>query len=190
MSDAVLTFDPVQHTYCIDGRPVPSVTQVLKDVGLIDTSWFTEEARLRGTYVHLATQYLDEGDLADESVNPLYRGYVQAYQRFLDTALPAWDRIEHRVCDPVLGYAGTFDRVGVLQGRRWLVDIKTGEFSTAGLQTAAYRRCLPEPYGVRRAALQLRADGTFGFHELNDRRDESRFLAALVVWQTKQEIAA
>lgn len=192
MTETTLIFDPVQHTYRLGSRQLPSVTQVLKDVGLIDATWFTDEARLRGTYVHMATQYLDEGDLAEETVDPRYLGYLNAYRRFLETARPVWERVEARVHDALLGYAGTFDRLGTLNGtsQRWLIDIKTGDYATAGLQTAAYRRCLEEPHMVRRAALQLSADGSFNFHELSDRRDEPRFLAALTVWQTKQEIAA
>lgn len=191
MTETVLEFDPVQHRYTWGGRELPSVTRILKDVGLIDTLWFTEEARQRGTYVHMATHYFDEGDLAEESVDPRYAGYLDAYKRFLETTRPAWDRIEHKVSDPVLGYAGTFDRIGTLHGepQRWLIDIKTGFAKTAGLQTAAYRRCLPEPHRIRRASLKLNPDGTFIFTELADRRDEARFLAALTVWQTRQEIA-
>ena len=30
----VLAFEPVSHTYRVDGAPVPSVTQLLEDAGL------------------------------------------------------------------------------------------------------------------------------------------------------------
>lgn len=183
-----LQFDPVRHTYHLGDRALPSVTTVLKAVGLIDDTWFTEQARQRGTYVHMATHYVDEDDLAEESVDPRYLGYLHAYRRFLETTRPSWEYIEHRICDPIAGYAGTLDRAGLVNGRRMLVDIKTGTFATAGLQTAAYRRCLPEPHTWGRAALKLNADGAFTFNDLTDRRDEARFLAALTVWQVRQEL--
>lgn len=185
---AALRFDALHHTYHLGERELPSVTTVLKAVGLIDDSWFTEQARQRGTYVHMATHYVDEDDLAEETVDPRYLGYLRAYQRFLYTVRPTWEYVEHRVHDPLAGYAGTLDRAGRVNSRRMVVDIKTGAYATAGLQTAAYRRCLPEPHTWGRAALKLNADGSFTFNELTDRRDEARFLAALTVWQVRQEL--
>lgn len=189
MTATVLKFDEELHRYSVGDVTLPSVTQILKETGLIDVSWFTEEARLRGSYVHQATQYLDEDDLAEETVDPRYAGYVEAYRRFLIEVRPIWESIEGRVCDVTLGYAGTYDRLGLIAGRRWLVDIKTGDARTAGIQTAGYRRCLVSPHSIKRAALRLHGDGTYHFDELSDRRDEGRFLAALTVWQTKQELA-
>ena len=34
-----LTFDSVTHTYLLDGEKVPSVTEILKGAGFIDTTW-------------------------------------------------------------------------------------------------------------------------------------------------------
>ena len=185
-----LAFVASEHRYYLDDRELPGVTRVLEAAGLIDSTWFTEEARTRGTYVHAATHYLDDGDLAEESLDRRLIGYIDAYRRFLDLMQPAWTHREHRVCDPLLGYAGTLDRAGCLQrtGIKVVLDIKTGQLPPhVGLQTAAYRRCLPEPYTYKRLALQLKGDGTFSLHDLIDRRDEQRFLNALDLWHWKQE---
>lgn len=185
-----LEFVASSHRYYLDDRELPGVTSILKDAGLIDDTWFTDEARLRGTYVHAATHYLDDGDLAEESVDPRLAGYLEAYRRFLAVTRPTWELREHRVCDPIFGYAGTLDRVGVLgsTGAKVILDIKTGGLPpSVGLQLAAYRRCLTNPYVYKRVALQLKADGSFSLHDCTDRRDEQRFLNALDLWNWKQE---
>src|SRR4051812_31758875 len=49
-----LAFDPVEHRYWLDDRPVPSVTQVLAGAGLVDYTFCREWARERGSLVHKA----------------------------------------------------------------------------------------------------------------------------------------
>ena len=62
-----LRFDPDSHLYRVDGIIVPSVTQVLEDVGIVDYSRLPgstrEMALRRGSAVHAACHYDDEGDL-------------------------------------------------------------------------------------------------------------------------------
>jgi hypothetical protein len=186
----VVDFVASTHRYYLGDRELPHVTGILKDAGLVDDRWFTEESRLRGQYVHLATHYLDDGDLVEDSIDPAYAPYLHAYGRFLELAQPEWTFVEWRVVDPLLGYAGTLDRAGVLMltGTKTLIDIKTGSIPPwAGIQTAAYKRCLPEPHTWKRAVLNLKGDGSFALEDLTDRRDEARFLAALDLWQWKAE---
>ncbi len=71
------SFDAERHLYLIQGRPVPSVTQVLHSAGLSADYSMVEPAvlerkRIIGEYVHKATQYLDEGclDLAARKSMP------------------------------------------------------------------------------------------------------------------------
>lgn len=184
-----LDFLAQSHQYYLGERELPSVTTILKAQGLIDDRWFNEEARLRGEYVHLASHYLDDGDLAEETVHPDYLPYLQAYMRFVALMKPSWEYVEHRVYDETYGYAGTLDRAGVLSnGWRGVVDLKSGIVPpSVGPQTAAYKRCLPAPHTWKRMALQLKADGSFVIHELTDRRDEAIFLAALAVVNFKRE---
>lgn len=193
-SAPVLSFVEPSHRYYLGERELPSVTSILKETGLIDDRWFTEESRLRGQYVHLASHYLDDGDLAEDTVHPDYLPYLQAYMRFRELMQPTWEFVEHRICDPLHGYAGTLDRAGTLNnGWKGVIDLKSGGLPpSVGPQTSAYRRCLPQPHTWKRAALQLKQDGSFALHELTDRRDEAVFLAALTIVQFKaaQGIAA
>lgn len=185
---AALEFRQAEHRYFLRGRELPSVTAVLKGAGLVEDAFYTEESRLRGQYVHAACEMLDQDDLDFDTLDPTIHPYVVAYQRFLAVARPSWELIEHRVCDETRGYAGTLDRAGIIYGgRKVILDIKTGTVAPfVGPQTAAYRRCLPEPHVWGRAALNLRADGTFTFIDLTDRHDEAVFIAALTLVQWKQ----
>ena len=62
------TFDPIEHIYRFDGQRVPSVTQILEP--LIDYSGVPngvlQYAADRGTAVHLATEFYDDGDLDED----------------------------------------------------------------------------------------------------------------------------
>lgn len=175
-----LAFDPAAHRYQVGDRELPSVTTILKAQGLIQDRWFTEEARVRGEYVHLACRMLDDDELDESDLDPALQPYLEAYRAFLAVAKPDWTYIEHRVWDPVLGFAGTLDRAGTVYGERVVLDLKSGGvYPFVGPQTAAYRRCLPEPWTWKRAALHLKDDGTFSFHALTDRTDDDVFLAAL-----------
>lgn len=187
---AVLQFDEAAHRYTLDGRELVSVTQALTEAGFIDARWFTDEAALRGTYVHAAVALHVEGDLAEDSLDPVIRPYFTAYLAFRRESGFVVDACEERICDPVLGYAGTLDLRGQLPSQRPprvdILDIKTGAVpSWVGYQTAAYARLVP---GVlkRRWALQLRADGTYRLDPLTNTTDERVFLAALTVAQAKR----
>jgi hypothetical protein len=174
------------HRYWLEDRELLSVTAVLMEAGLIDQTWFTEEAADRGTYVHQACQLRDADDLG--ACDPAYAGYLEAYERFLREAVPAWVHIEHRVCDPTLGYAGTVDRAGHFKYEWAVLDIKTGPPAPwHGLQLAAYGRLLPR-MGLRpkRYDLYLTATGTYRLEPQTTRTDESVFLSALQLTQFRR----
>ena len=94
--------------------------------------------------------------------------------------------------DVALGYAGTVDRWGTIQGDAVVVDVKTGAVpSWAPLQLVAYARL---PLGGpsarrRRIVLQLRPTGQYRIHEypiVNFGRDERIFLSALAIAHWKR----
>jgi len=85
-----LTFEPLTHTYRLNGTILPSVTQILQRAGLIDFSSvpgaILQAAKDRGSAVHQALHYYNEGDLdaAFTTDFPQYAGYLSAWVRFLD----------------------------------------------------------------------------------------------------------
>ena len=85
-----LTFDAATHTYRLDGVEVPSVTQVLTAVRLInlytDGSDMQASAMARGMRCHALIQCLAEGWLDEARVAEEDRGYVNAARCFLADA--------------------------------------------------------------------------------------------------------
>lgn len=83
-------FDPLIHAYYLNGERLPSVTQVLNRAGLIDFSQIPSSilnaARDRGSAVHAALHFYNEGDLdaAFSHEFPEYAPYLAAWMRFLE----------------------------------------------------------------------------------------------------------
>lgn len=178
------TFDPTDHRYTIDDLMVPSVTQVLNEIGFIDFSavpWdILHDAQARGTYVHTVLHYWLEGDFDLADVEERYRGYVDSALEYLSLAgvrgleHPETHQpiaVEYRFWDRARRFAGTLDYVawdpdGVLA----IIDWKTGQPSdvAAPIQTAAYEHGLrltlfpDHAFPIRRRAIKLHKDGKRG----------------------------
>lgn len=178
-------FDAEKHEY--DGGALPSVTQVLADAGLIDTTWYREGGAQRGKAVHLACQYLDEGDLDEATVDPAIIGYLEAYKRFKKecSIKPEWIEIP-------LGnglYAGTPDRV-MKTRPRVIWDLKTSTLQPFHKwQLAAYVHLLEDPFSYSRCGLYLSDSGRYTIKEFPKSEylaDLNVFLAALVIYNAKR----
>lgn len=182
-------FDSAKHEYTIDGRAVPSVTQILVECGIIDSQWYTDEGRIRGTYVAEATALYDRGELDDAALDPALQPYVAAWARFLLDSQFEIKMIERELFDAFGRYAGTLDRAGYLHKRDCVIEIKTGASeSWHGLQLAGYaelRKCTT----LKRLAVYLGDDGKYSCREFSDRNDFAVFNAALnvVVWKRNQK---
>ena len=186
-----LRFDPLTHRYWLGTRELLSVTRILRDTGLVDPTWWTDTARLRGTALHRATEALDRDEVLppmDATCEP----YLEAYQDFRRDVRPVWHGIESPVADLCLGYAGRLDRWGTVQGEPVVVDLKTGTVpGWAPLQLVAYARLALDDLGSRRRrrlVVQLLPTGRYALREyplVNFGRDERVFLAAVAVAQWK-----
>jgi hypothetical protein len=156
----------------------PHVTAILKDAGLINVEWFTEEMRDRGSAVHLATQYLDEGDLDEDSVlDDGVAAKVEQYKRFKKESGVMIYGIEEEVFHKTLKYQGRVDRRVLINDRMGVLDIKgVAEAEWHGAQLAAYAKCYNVP--LARWNLYLHTD-RYRLIERKDPRDFSIFLEAL-----------
>ena len=181
-----LTFDEASHVYRLDGRAIPSVTTVIRDNRLGDDFHAVapdvlEHARQRGTAVHAALHYWDEGTLDEATVDPVVAPYVAAWRRFVDERRVQIVAMERRHADQVYRFAGTLDRMAVVDGRRTLIDIKSGSVGGAQFQTAAYAHLAGELPSVQRWAVQLHPERAIPYtvHPYTDRSDWRIFRSAL-----------
>jgi len=178
-----LEFDSERHLYFLDGVPLDSVTQILQKSGYVDDRWFTDEARERGKAVHETIRLIRKGTLDWSSVKKEIDGYIEAFCEFEnDTqfiALPEFS--ERRMYNPIYRYAGTIDDLGLLNGSYALIDYKTGDSSSANVQTAAYLH-FPEVFAYQptRYSVKLNKDGTYKLKKYTDNnKDFLTFLECL-----------
>ena len=158
----------------------PRVTAVIKAAGLIDDRWFTDDLAERGTAVHLACQYLDEGDLDEGSLADDVRPRMEAYKKFKAEVQPRIVAIEQRVEHQTMRYRGTLDRIVEIGGYGGILDIKgPAKAAWHGVQCEAYRRCVD--WTPKRWTLHLADDG-YNLVEHTAKDDWAAFHAALVMY--------
>ena len=189
----MLEFTEEGHIYTWKGKKVRSVTQVLEPLyGYIGVpAHVLEAAAARGTAVHLACEYWDNGVFGgiEEELQP----YLDAWIRFLEESKIEIEMVENRIYHPLYGYAGAIDRIAVLQGVRGIFDIKTTAslMPAAGPQLAAYLEAWnhtnPEVPAEKRFVVQLKPDGKYVLAEHTDKADFQTFLACQRVtkWRDK-----
>jgi len=157
-----MNFNPDLHEYSDGDVIIPSVTQILKGAGLIDDQWFSEEARDRGSAVHTLCERYAHGVRFDDTGRPLASlQYVNAFARFVsDFGVYAIDT-ETLIEGIVNGrrYAGKYDLLAEIQGKRVLIDLKTGaKAKWHSVQIAAYAMQI-NPHSAM--DLYIKADGKY-----------------------------
>lgn len=158
-------FDDATHTYTVDGKVVPSVTQILHDLGLADAMHYTQEAAERGSAVHEAVRMIEAGILHLESFrqDTVLYPYLMAWHSFREQSGFIVKETETIRFHETMRYAGTIDLLAEYKGK-CLIDIKSGSIMPwHGLQLAGYAEM---EEGVKhRYILELRNDGKWSLHE-------------------------
>lgn len=151
-----LRFVEDTHVYTWRGAVLPSVTTILKDVGIIDTAFYTEAARLRGSYAHIACALEDQGMLDWSTLDAVLVPYVEAWVRFKRESGFVPEIIETPMLNESYLYAGTPDVIGELPGMV-----------------------------ATRGAVELRNNGTYRLTTYNDTADADTWMAVLTVYNFK-----
>lgn len=157
-----LVFVEEGHKYFFDGKPVPSVSAVIKAVGLgrnyegVDTFY-----RDRGIAVHRAIQLYLKGTLDEESLDPVIFPYFRQAKEWIDINVSknkewgAFYESEAMKYFPDIGVAGTIDLI--YEDR--IYDWKTSKSVDAATEIqGAFYKVLAG--GKHFSAIQL--DGTDG----------------------------
>jgi hypothetical protein len=195
MMDLKFRFDPSDHSYYLGDRRLIGVSEAIQTAGLKDFSRIDptvlERAEQRGTAVHAACHYLDDGDLNWATVSPEIEPYVRAWERFKKETGVELLGIEKPLFHATLGFAGTPDRVVNLYPHKGIIDLKTyAPDAVTGIQLAGYsylelgqQSPLDAP---KRWGLWLKDDGKYGLREYTDRGDEAVFMACLIIAKFKR----
>ena len=174
-----LEYNDERHEYKINGEIVPSVTQVLKEAGLIDFSGIPplvlENARERGLAVHETLELYDKDDLVMHTLDPVLKNYLHQWELWLKESGFNVLTAEQMVGSEEHMYAGTMDRMGTISGDLTIMDIKTSKPTKSskknlGLQLAGYVHASPKTKIVRRIGLFLTED-SFKEIEYDDKHD-------------------
>lgn len=164
-----IEFDPALHKYVVAGVEYPSVNKVLQDVGLVNTQYFRHGGMERGIRIHHICELADKDTsgmrlFMDESLEE-YEGYLDAWEDFKEKSGFVVSLIETRLYSKILGMAGTTDRIGFLNDKLTIIDIKSGtKLKWHGLQLAGYKMLVQQAthnpgFPVELRGLYLKSNG-------------------------------
>ena len=167
----MIEFDEPTHTYFVNGERTISTTQVFRDAGMIDTTWFREWHRWRGSETHRAiAAWNREGKIDKRTVDPRIRGYFESARKWqTDMGFVAMF-VEHRMYDPIFDVCGTADLIGYFKGAKptvdTIVDYKTNDWKQGQLcskwQLASYGHAFNPKEVYHRIEVVLGPDGNYG----------------------------
>lgn len=158
--------------YWVEGKPYPSVTEVLKVIdkpairhwygqqvyyamcknpglseqeALVAPYQTSKDAASRGSTVHsIIEAYRTTGTVV--APTPQFEGYAKAFQEWVREHNPQILESEKTVVNTEYSYAGTLDMLAVIGGKKYVVDFKTSKdgsvYTEAHLQVSAYQHCL------------------------------------------------
>ena len=162
---------------------LPRVTEILKAAGMIDASHFTDFARERGTAVHMATAYNDLFTLDETTVDPIILPYLEEWRHWKIQHQVHVLKVEQEIVDETLGYVGHYDRIVMLNGDEWLIDIKCGAAAPwHAIQLAAY----DNGQGRKRGCVYINPP-SLKLTPYTDRADWSVFRAALSLYHWRRQ---
>lgn len=154
---SVAQFDSRTHRYSYGGRILSSVTEILRFTGLYNDYTFAEDVhRFRGSAVHEACAKIDMGmknvdviapDNAGQELRQVAEdcnlGYLPAFRAFKRATGFQGFVWECSWIDPVLGFGGTIDTIGMAGDEIWMPDLKSGEMPVLiPAQLGAYEHLL------------------------------------------------
>ena len=178
--------------YVLDGgERLDRVTSVLRSLGLgADYSMVDPEVLARaqaiGRATHLATALDERGELDEETVDPAVAPRLAAWRAFVRESSWRSTAIEEPAYSTEWGVAGTPDRVGWLNGRRAVLDIKPPSYHPGVIFQLALYAVLLEPDGRRGEAvetlfsLQL-GEGTYKLIDCSKLEPQWRTLAKQIL---------
>lgn len=172
-----LEFDETIHIYTVNGKRLPSVTQLMSPLSQLVyggvPSAAMAEAADRGSRAHEQVEHLVKYGIEETDLDT--EGYIEAFKAFQNDHSPTWAASEYRTYHKLLMYAGTLDLVGHVtpdDGKGYdIVDLKTTSKlmkTLLGTQLGAYGAAL-QSHGLKVRnvyGLQLKKDGKYVLEQI------------------------
>ncbi len=194
-------FESGPHLYSVGGKSIYGFSEIAKAMGIINYSavpvHIRERAMAIGSAIHLGCEYWDRGTLDESSLSDDTRGPVDAWKDFRQCNKFEPIVIELPMQNQPYRYCCTPDRVGLLDGKLTLVEIKTGEPQPWHMiQIEAQMLCLKKK--MQKLIVQLKKDGTWSPHiikdgykfckkTVNERENRMIWLSAVSLYHWKKE---
>jgi hypothetical protein len=178
------------HRYFVGGREVPGNTAILRASGY-GHGYGTPTDLVRGKHVHEAARLFDLGRLDWTTVSETIGPYVTGWAAFRRVSGFVPKLVEVPLFCKRHGFATRPDRVGILNKRWAVVQIKTGSADqSVGLQTAGEALAAEEQLHrpLERFVVVLSGNGWFSLKPLTSRADRPAFLAALATWNRRRQL--
>jgi hypothetical protein len=194
-----IEFDPIKHEYRVNGIVYPSVTQVLKSVGLgVDYSKVNpsvlEWKRTLGEQLHKAIEL----DILDDlgGCDPIVKPYLDGWRELRDTLKIKPFAAEEPLFSARYGYCGKPDLLAEYNGNQiGIFDYKSScqiEIVTVGAQLSGYEVAyrewdnLPDTVKINRFAIKFDKSGRCRLIPLVDPMDKNIFLYAIALCNRKK----
>jgi len=184
----MIQFDPETHTYTINGRIYPSVTQIIKGV-LGDELWYKDWYAGRGRAIHQAIHYLVKNRLNYDSLDERIVGQIEAFKKFLvETGFTVLES-EIQMYSNTYQFAGTADLIlSDKASNLILADIKSSIESKVDLQLAGYSILYGSSRIKQFCAVGLSEDGNYKMRWVKDIKIAERvFMSCLTVYNWKKQ---
>jgi len=194
MSTTSFHFDPETHTYTIDGRRIPSVTEIMADLipGWHAGEWYLQ----RGQAVHACAAMIAQGLEFDH--DPRIAGQVAACRKFFRDAQPWVELCEYPLFSRMHQYGGTVDLlVSKMNGIRVgpvVIDYKASLTAAVPIQLAAYAALIAENFSQFSKArygigIELRDNGSYKWSDVYDlRRHKHEWLSILTAYRVRRRV--
>jgi hypothetical protein len=198
MAHELIEFDEESHIYRVNGKEYPSVTQILKSVGLTqDYSMVNPEVlewkRIFGTELHKAIELDIYDDL--DSYDPILKPYLDGWWQLRDVLKLEPIAAELPVYSGKFGYCGKLDLFSKYQGNKLgLFDYKSSvqiELISVGAQQSGYEigyrewDDIKDSIKIDRFAIKFNKKGECKLVPLADPMDKNTFLYSVSLHNRK-----
>jgi len=179
-----IRFDAETHTYYLNDRALPSVTQIMGEI--LGHPYYASEWHMqRGTVVHAYAELIAK-QIPFAEPDERVRGQIEACRKFHAECVPEILDVEKVFASERYLFAGTCDLIIRWEGVRMLVDYKATLTKQTEVQLGAYGILSGVTKGV---GVQLNPDGTYKTSDIYElKRPGQEFINLLGAYNTKARL--